>query len=115
MTISRTGRIARKSERITIQKNHHNVDEISNHVSTWEDYYSCWAYASTYAAEETGEEVISEERSVTFEVRYCPEIALVTSTGYRVLFRDAVYDIQSVDPMNYDKKSVRLTCRREHR
>ena len=115
MAISRTGRIARKSERITIQKNSHSVDEMLNHISIWEDYYSCWAYASTYAVEETGEEVISEERSVTFEVRYCPEIALVTSTGYRVLFRDGTYDIQSIDPMNYDGKSVRITCRREHR
>lgn len=110
--MTRTGRIARKGERIVIQKCSHTVDEILNHISTWADYYECYAYASTYAVGETGDEVISDERSVTFEVRYCPELAPLTSTEYRVVFRGDTYDIQSIDPMNYDLKSVKITCRR---
>ena len=57
----------------------------------------------------------AEEKSVTFECRWCPELDAVTSTGFRILFRDEHYNILSVDPMNYQKQAVRFTCRKEKR
>ena len=59
------------NERIIIEKNAVAVDKIGNHVNTWEEYFSCYTYASTYEAQESGDEVKEENRSVTFSVRYC--------------------------------------------
>lgn len=107
--------IARMNERITIQKNTAVVDAIGNHLNRWEDYFSCYTYASTYEAHETGNEVMDEECSVVFSVRYCRETAAVTSTGFRVSFHGAIYNILSVDPMNYQRKEIKLHCRKEAR
>ena len=107
--------ISKLNERITIEKNAVVTDAIGNHKNTWTPYFSCYAYASTYQAEEKESEVSSEERSVTFTVRWCSETAAVTSTGFRVRFRGEVYDIESVDLMNYRKKEIRFKCRREPR
>ena len=108
-------RIARKNVRITFQKNTVSSDQYQNRVRTWEDYFSCYAYASTYEAKESGDVVPAEERSITFETRYCPELAVVTATGYRIVFHEEQYDILSVDPMNYQNQAIRFSCRREKR
>jgi len=107
--------IARMKERIAFQKRTVLVDAYRNHSSSWETIYSCFAYASTYAQNESGNEVIDEEREITFEVRYCPELAGVSSTGYRVSFRNEAYNILSVDMMNYQGKTIRFKCRKETR
>ena len=103
------------NERITIQKNTTVVEAIGNHNNRWEDYFSCFTYASTYEAQESGDEVKEENRSVTFSVRYCRETAAVTSTGYRVNFHGNIYNILSIDPMYYQRKVIRFICRREAR
>lgn len=108
-------KIGRMNERITFQKNEIVTDQYKNRVPVWSDYFSCWAYASTYTANEDGDVVISEDESITFQVRYCPELAAVTSTGYRILFHDTVYNIRSVDRMNYQKQEIRFACRKEKR
>ena len=50
-----------------------------------------------------------------FTVRWCRETAAVTSTGYRIRFRGDVFNILSVDPMNYQKKEIKLHCRKAER
>ena len=92
------------NERITFEKNTTVVDKVGNHVNTWED-----------ESKESGDEVTEENRSVTFSVRYCRETAAVTSTGYRVHFHGDLYNILSIDPMNYQRKEIRFICRREAR
>ena len=103
------------NERIIIEKNAVAVDKIGNHVNTWEEYFSCYTYASTYEAQESGDEVKEENRSVTFSVRYCRETAAVTSTGYRIHFHGDIYNILSIDPMTTRGKTIRFVCRREAR
>ena len=113
--ITSTARIARKNVRITFQRKTITSDRYKNQISTWDDYFTCSAYASTYTAQESGEEVTYENRSIVFETRYCPELAAVTSIGYRILFGGEQYNIESIDPMNYQNKAIRFTCRREPR
>ena len=103
-------KIARMNERIVIEKSQAAVDSVGNHKNTWSQYFTCYAYPSTYEAEESGDEVKREERSVTFTVRWCTETAAVTSTGFRILFRDQYYNILSVDRMNYAKQTIKLRC-----
>ena len=108
-----TKRIARKNVRITLQKNAVSVDRYQNHINTWTDYFTCFAYANTYTLNENGEEVITEGRNITFLTRYCPELAAITSTGYRIIFNGEAYDIKAVDMMNYQNKELRFRCQRE--
>lgn len=107
--------IERLNEIITIQKNSVTTDQYGNHKNVWTDYFICHAYADTYLKEEEAEVTTSDERSITFEVRYCSELAGITSTGYRVLFHDENYNIESVDMMNWKRKTIRLKCRKEKR
>ena len=106
---------ARMNERLTIEKNTTGVDKIGNHVNTWAEYFSCYTYASTSEAQESGDAVTEENRSVPFSVRYCRETAAGTSPGYRVHCPVAIDTILSIDPMNYQRKEIRLICRREAR
>lgn len=103
------------NERITFQKNSVVVDTVGNHRNVWADYFSCYAYASTYEKSESVREVTTEERSVIFCCRYCSELACISSTGYRILFHDEIYNIQSVDMMNYQRKELKFKAAREVR
>lgn len=107
--------IDKLNERITIQQSKHMTDKVGNHRNAWVDYYTCFAYASTFEAQEDEGEVTAEQKSVVFTVRWCSEANKLTSTGFRVLFRGELYDITSVDPMNYGKKTIKLHCRLERR
>ena len=107
--------IDKLNERLTIEKSAAFTDKAGNHRNTWEEYLTCFTYASTYEAQESGDEVRQENRSIVFTVRWCRETAAVTSTGYRIRFRGDVFNILSVDPMNYQKKEIRLHCRKAER
>ena len=108
--------IEKLNEKIVIQMNSVAMDQYGNRIPQWIDYFTCSAYANTYVKEEGADgTVISDERSITFEVRYCSELRNITSTGYRVLFHGEAYDIESVDMMNWQKKMIHLKCRKEKR
>ena len=107
--------IDKLNERLTIEKSKAYTDKAGNHRNTWEEYLTCFTYASTYEAQESGDEVRQENRSIVFTVRWCRETVAVTSTGYRIRFRGDVFNILSVDPMNYQKKEIRLHCRKAER
>lgn len=107
--------IEKLNEKITIQKNAVVTDKYGNHKTAWTDYFSCHAYANTYIKDETDGAVTSDERTITFEVRFCSELKDITSTGYRVMFHDEAYDIESVDMMNWQRKMIHLKCRKEKR
>lgn len=104
--------IARLSERIMFQKNVAVVDKYRNHTNTWKDYYTCHAYACTYQTDrEDGNPVIREDQTISFEVRYCSELKELDSIHFRVLFHGDVYNIQSVDMMNYQHKTIKVRCK----
>ena len=52
---------------------------------------------------------------MTVTVRYCGNVAAITSTGYRVKFRDEIYDITNVDHMNFKKKCLKFSCTKVRR
>ena len=102
--------IARFNERVTFEKNSVVVDKVGNHRNVWEEYFTCFAYASTYEASEERGEVSKEQRSLVLTVRWCSETKALTSTGFRVRFRERTYNITSVDMMNYGKKTIKVYC-----
>ena len=100
--------IEKLNERITIEKSTVVTDKVGNHRNTWEEY-------STYQAQEEEGEITAEQKSVVFTVRWCSETRGLTSTGYRIRFREQLYDIESIDPMNFQKKTLKIHCRLERR
>ena len=105
-------KIARFNERIVIQKNEVVTDKYGNHKNIWTDFYTCFAYASTYQYDKENEAATTtEERTINFEVRYCPELEDLDSTHFRVAFHGDAYDIQTVDFMNYQRKTIRIVCK----
>ena len=59
--------------------------------------------------------MVVDDSTADFTVRWCKQTAAVTSTGFRVRFQDDLYDILSVDHMNFRHKSIKLKCRKVRR
>ena len=105
--------VALLNERITIQKAVVISDRIGNRTNAWEDYLSCACTVCGEAGKESasaGQTV--EHTDISFTVRSCKDTDAVTSTGYRILFKDTVYDIVLIDHMNYKHKCLKYKCRK---
>ena len=108
--------IAAMNVRVTIQKNVVVTDKYGNHKNTWTDYFFCYATISGESGQEqavVGQTVEHTDMNVT--VRYCKETETVTSTGFRIIFRDEIYDILGIDHLNFKKHGVRFRCRKARR
>lgn len=107
------------NEKVTFQKNVVVADAIGNHKNVWEDFYTCHAtiggegMASSKEKEEAG--TIVEDVGMTVTIRYCRKASEVGSTTHRIIFRDEIYDITSVDHMNFKKKCLKFSCRKVRR
>lgn len=105
--------IALLNERIQIQKSEVTSDAIGNRISTWKDYFYCYAGVSYESPkEETAAGATWDESMIDFTIRWCSETETLRSKGYRVIFREAVYSIEGIDHMNFKKKAIKLHCRR---
>ena len=107
--------IEKLTERITFQHCTQSVDRFGNHVNVWIDFFTCSAYANTFVSEENDGAVITDDRTIIFEVRYCSELQHLTSTEYRIVFRGDAYNILSVDMMNYRRKQIHVKAQKEKR
>lgn len=102
--------------RIRIQKNTVTVDRIGNHINEWKDHYICHAtVGSEGGSEKAVAGLIVDDSDIAFTVRFCKKTEEVESIGYRIVFQDELYDIESVDHMNYKKKCVKFKCRKVRR
>ena len=104
------------NEKITIQKSGVTVDAIGNRKNIWEDYYSCFATITGEDGDEKSEagQTVTEEE-IAFTVRYCEAVMAVSASEYRILFCGQLYNIVSINHMNYKKRSVKLKCQRVRR
>ena len=108
--------IAAMNVRGTFQKNETVTDQYGNHKNVWTDYFTCYATISGENGQEqavVGETVENTDMNVT--VRYCSETAVVTSTGYRILFAGELYNILAIDHLNFKKRALKFKCRKERR
>ena len=100
------------NERITIEKSKIEVDKIGNHKNVWSKYYSCHATISSESPQEqTSSGAIWDESKIDFTIRYSKEVSILSSTCYRVIFQNDIYEIEGIDHMNYRKKSLNLHCK----
>lgn len=101
---------------ITFQKNAVMVDTIGNHKNEWADFYSCHATVSGEGGKEASAAgMIVDDSDISFTVRYCRTVSEINNTEYRVLFDGEVFNILTVDHMNFKRKSVKFKCRKVRR
>lgn len=109
-------KISLLNEKLLFQKAVITVDEIGNRKNTWEDYYSCFATIGGEDGNEKNEAgQIVDDASITFTVRYCSQLTDIISTDFRILFRGEIYNILSIDHMNYKRKSLKFRCEKVRR
>lgn len=105
--------------RIVFQKNGVTTDGIGNHINSWTDFYSCHATVSGESTRQTSESEVAgqtvDNSDIAFTIRYCKKASAIDSIGYRILFNDEIYDILSVDHMNFKKKTLKFKCRKARR
>ena len=111
--------VAALRSKVTFQKNETVTDKYGNHKNAWTDYYTCFATIGGEGLASSKEEEVAgttvEDFSMTVTVRYCSKAAAVTSTRFRVMIMDEVYNIENIDHMNFRKRSLKFACRKERR
>lgn len=102
--------------RIRILQNAIEVDAIGNHKNEWHPYYSCYATVSAEGGKEmTDAGMVVDDSTMDFTIRWCKKSTAITSTGFRVQFGDALYDILAVDHLNFKRKGIKLHCQKVRR
>lgn len=108
--------IAALNVKIMFQKNEAVVDGIGNHMNVWRDYFSCHATVSGEGGREMAVAGLTvPEVDIHFTVRFCRAVAAVTCTEFRICFRGELYDILSIDHLNFRNRALKLKCRRVRR
>lgn len=105
--------------RIFITRNFVITDAIGNHKNQWTEYYTCYATASGGGSSvndetETAGTIVSNEK-VDFTIRWCKKAEAIDAEHFRVQLGDELYNIISVDHMNFKKKCIKLKCQRVRR
>ena len=108
--------IALLNVRITFQKNTVVVDAIGNHKNEWTNFYSCYATVSGEGGKEASAAgTVVDDSDISFTVRYCRKVSELNNTEFRVLFSGEIYNILSVDHMNFKRKSIKVKCQKVRR
>lgn len=108
--------IALLNVKVAFQKNTVVVDAIGNHKNEWMDSYFCHATVSGEGGKEASAAGTTvDDSDISFTVRYCQKVSELNNTEYRVLFDGEIYNILSVDHMNYKRKSIKVKCRKVRR
>ena len=109
-------KVALLNVRIEVQKNMISTDRYGNHRNTWEPYLFCYATISGETPQQDTEAgLVVDDSRIDFTIRWFAASSVITSTDYRVLFRDEIYDILGVNHMNCKNKSIKLLCRKVRR
>ena len=104
------------NKKVTFQANELVTDEIGNHSNVWTDHYTCMATISGEAGDEerdAGE--ITEKVDLAVTVRWCRKTKAVTSTHYRIVIDDELYDILGIDHFSYTNRAIKFRCRKVRR
>ena len=108
--------IAALNVRIMFQKSSTVADAIGNRKSIWTDYYGCYASVSGEDGSESETAGVTVDNAeIAFSVRFCKAVSAVTTTGYRIIFQDELYDIVSINHLNFKKKALKFRCRKARR
>jgi len=109
-------KIGMMNVKITIQKQNATVDSIGNRTNTWTAYHTCRAIVSGESGTERQAAAQTvDHHSTTFTVRWCDATKAITPENYRVMLGSEIYNIESVDHVQYRRKEIALKCTKEMR
>ena len=98
------------NQRITFLENRVVTDEIGNHTAVCDEAFSCWARVTLkYSVEHTDAGVTKETQTLEFLIRQSRNW-LPSVTGNRILFRDVIYNINSVTPDYLHRDYLKLAA-----
>lgn len=101
--------ISEMRERVIFQKSSVGKDKNGNHILSWEDFYSCYAYANNLSGSEYWAAAqVNSQTDMFFMVRYCSELSEIDSEHYRIIFNGTVYNITFVDNIQYENKMLKI-------
>lgn len=108
--------IALLNVKIKIQKNSVITDAVGNHKNEWIDYYSCHATVGGEGGTESKAASQTVDNSdISFTVRYCLKVSNIDNTHFRIFFNEEIFNILSVDHLNYKKKAIKFRCQKVRR
>ena len=100
-------------QRITIQKATVTTDEIGNRKNTWADHHSCFAYVNLSSGKEygaAGQTLPSD--TLVFTIRWCKKLEGMDCSQYRILFSGRIYNLLTVDDVQFRHQRLKLTGER---
>lgn len=97
-------------EPITIEKaNGFTTDDVGNRVTDWQEHFRGYAYMNNLSGTECWEAAQTQaENTVMFILRYHPKLSVVKARDFRLLHRGNIYDISSVDNVQYKNETVKI-------
>lgn len=94
---------------VTIQQYVSGFDDIGNPSEEWQDYKTCYAYVNGLSGREYWEAaVVHGENTVEFVFRWKPFFDSMNTKQYRLLFNGGIYDITSIDNIQFRNKTVKI-------
>lgn len=94
---------------VTIQQYVSGFDDIGNPSEEWQDYKTCYAYVNGLSGREYWEAaVVHGENTVEFVFRWKPFFNSMNTKQYRLLFNGGIYDITSIDNIQFRNKTVKI-------
>lgn len=105
--------VALLNVQVKFQKCDVKADDIGNRTKEWTDFYTCFATVSGEGGKEKNAIGLTlEDSDIAFTIRYCKKAMQMDSTSYRIIFRDDIYNVLSIDHMNYKRKCIKFRCKK---
>ena len=102
-------RIGNLRHRITLQKRTISTNANGLELDAWEDLYTCWASVNGLSGNELwAAKAIQAENTVTFTLRHCKKLSELSSTGFRIVFQNAIYNITHIDFVRYQHQQIKI-------
>lgn len=106
-------KISDLNRKITFQNKAVEIDEIGNHKAIWSDYLTTNSYISYQGK---GEEVFLgmeiDKSDISFTVRFQKRLIDINTSEFRIIFDDEIYNIISIDFMNYKNRFIKFRCKK---
>lgn len=87
------------------------IQKINEVTETWDNYFALHARVNkTTGSEYLGSGAIQSQSSLTFEVRYFPDLEKINYDrgSYRIKYRDRAFNIEDYDDYLETHKTVKL-------
>ena len=90
-------------------------EDIDTYLALLEQTGDYFESLLAYEQEKAAAGLTVAESDIAFTVRFCKQAAEATPDGFRIRFDGEVYNIVSVDHMNYRKKALKFRCEKARR